>query len=380
MNKSTVTLVIFFSLLYFLLCGILVYEKIKISGIVKLFSIKSIFNIYKEKYHISTIDLADSGETNRIHMLISSFVLFLFGFICSTSLFFINIKNLQQHIISLIYFSIFTVSGLAAFLYSKNVKDVSREKAYKWKTASFYVLFFIYQFEALYNFFFLNQPFNGFLVSCLTSIISLCLFSFSPFPFVIVLFVVVGIMSPSLYNNFRITGLVDCYMTVILMFCLSLYKRRAEKKYILMISKQKSKLEAKTFGNFTLMYENKIIKFSRTKTNELMGYLVYKKGSSVRTKELITILWGEHADSARYGNSLRNLIVDVKHSLAELDIQNFFIAEYNNFRINPDIIQCDYYDFLAGDKKAINSFAGEFMSQYSWAEDVAGFLEKKVLK
>lgn len=169
-------------------------------------------------------------------------------------------------------------------------------------------------------------------------------------------------------------------MTVILMFCLSLYKRRAEKKYILMISKQKSKLEAKTFGNFTLMYENKIIKFSRTKTNELMGYLVYKKGSSVRTKELITILWGEHADSARYGNSLRNLIVDVKHSLAELDIQNFFIAEYNNFRINPDIIQCDYYDFLAGDKKAINSFAGEFMSQYSWAEDVAGFLEKKVLK
>ena len=86
-----------------------------------------------------------------------------------------------------------------------------------------------------------------------------------------------------------------------------------------------------------------------------------------------------HADSARYGASLRNLIVDIKKSFADREIQNFFIAEYNNFRINPEIIRCDYYDFLSGDKEAIKNFAGEFMNQYSWAEDVASFLERKVL-
>ena len=30
--------------------------------------------------------------------------------------------------------------------------------------------------------------------------------------------------------------------------------------------------------------------------------------------------------------------------------------------------------------EAIKSFAGEFMSQYSWSEEVVGFLEQKALK
>ena len=100
----------------------------------------------------------------------------------------------------------------------------------------------------------------------------------------------------------------------------------------------------------------------------------------MQTKELINVLWGDHADSARYGSSLRNLIVDIRHSLSELEIQNFFVSEYNNFRINPEAINCDYYDFLEGNPTAIKNFAGEFMSQYSWAEETAGFLEMKVLK
>ena len=91
-------------------------------------------------------------------------------------------------------------------------------------------------------------------------------------------------------------------------------------------------------------------------------------------------MFGERADSATYGSNLRNLIVDIRHTLNELEIQNFFIAEYNNFRINPEIIKCDYYDFLNGDQTAVKSFMGEFLSQYSWAEDVAGLLELKALK
>ena len=110
-----------------------------------------------------------------------------------------------------------------------------------------------------------------------------------------------------------------------------------------------------------------------------MGYLIYKKGSSVKTKELISVLYGADADSARYGSNLRNLIVDIKHTLGELQIQNFFIAEYNNFRINPEVIKCDYYDFLDGDPSAIKSFAGEFMNQFSWAEESVSFLEQKAL-
>ena len=132
-----------------------------------------------------------------------------------------------------------------------------------------------------------------------------------------------------------------------------------------------------TLINFTLLFQGSVIKFSRTKSTELIAYLIYKNGSSVNTKELISVLWGDSAKSSRYGSSFRNLIVDIKHTLHELEIQNFFVAEYNNFRINPEVIKCDYYDFLAGNTESLKTFAGEFMSQYSWAEEVTGFLEMK---
>lgn len=205
-------------------------------------------------------------------------------------------------------------------------------------------------------------------------------FTFSPIFFFIAILIEVILFIPGVYKNFGATGLFDTIMAAILMHSFSLYKRFNEKQLILMLRKQKQSLVAKTFGNFTLLYDNKGIKFSRTKSLELLAYLIYKNGSSVQTKELINVLWGDHADSARYGSSLRNLIVDVKHSLSELDIQNFFISEYNNFRINPEAINCDYYDFLTGNTQVLKKFTGEFMSQYSWAEETAGFLEMKVLK
>ena len=65
-----------------------------------------------------------------------------------------------------------------------------------------------------------------------------------------------------------------------------------------------------------------------------------------------------------------------------------------NFReafdgFDPDIIQnygedktkfeCDFYNYLKNDSMAINSYMGEYMNQYSWAELTHAYLEKKKL-
>ena len=78
------------------------------------------------------------------------------------------------------------------------------------------------------------------------------------------------------------------------MFCVSLYKRHYEKKLIHLLKKQKSALEAKTFGNFTLTFEGKVIGFSRSKSEELMAYLIYGE------KDGKTAVW--------YSPSLKNKI------------------------------------------------------------------------
>jgi len=43
----------------------------------------------------------------------------------------------------------------------------------------------------------------------------------------------------------------------------------------------------------------------------------------------------------------------------------------------PDKLSCDFYEMLNGNAKAANSYAGEFMAQYSWAEIDAAYLQNK---
>ncbi len=348
-----------------------------LSGVLVFF--KNIIEKYNERYAIPYIDLADSGESNRLNLRTFGPFLFLFGILDLLVIFIFHFHNLREHLVSIIYFSIFTIIGAYVCISSFNRKPIAREKAYVHRTFPFYMLIIVSFGASVYNFYVLDQPFNGVLTFCITGFLSICLFTFSPMWFLLIMTPAMGAMVPGIYRDFGVTGLMDSLLCLILIFCISLYKRRELKKHIMFLRKQKKSLEAKTFGNFTLMYENKVVKFSRSKSIEFMGYLIYKKGSSVNTKELISALYGDHADSARYGSNLRNLIVDIKHTLSQLEIQNFFIAEYNNFRINPEVIKCDYYDFLDGKPQAVKSFAGEFMSQFSWAEEVAGFLEQKAL-
>ena len=333
---------------------------------------------YRNRYYISPADLADAAETNRLHLVFISPFLFVFGVFTLPFFLYYYRGDLSHHLPTFIYYGLIILVSIYLYVSSLLAKKAPREKAYIVKNIPFYVGFIVFLASGILGVYD-NQPFNGLITYALTDILALCVFSFSPFLFLFSHIIGGSIMAPVLYDAFGMTGLLNVILTACLMICLSLYKRRTEKKIIMLLKKQKQNLEAKTFGSFTLLYNNQVIKFSRSKSEELMAYLIYKNGCSVKTKELITALYGRDADTARYGASIRNLIVDIKHTLADLDIQNFFITEYNNFRINPEVIKCDYYDFLAGDKETVKNFTGQFMSQYAWAENASTFMEYKVL-
>ena len=329
---------------------------------------------YKTRYSIPFQDLKDFGETNRINALVVSSLFLLSEIIDFFIVLVIQYSILKENFQFLIYLCIYTPINLFIFLFSRHSKNAV---SYIRKTFPAYLLLFVGLSASVFNFYFMDSPHNGFVTYYLAGFLFLIVFSSSPLLFFFELIPTAAILSPGVYKNYGVLSVVDLFVVTIIMFAIALYKRHHEKRHLQLLRKQKLVLEAKTFGNFTLLHENKVITFSRTKSEELLGYLIYKKGTSVKTKELINVLWGDHADSARYGNSFRNLVVDIKHTMNELEIQNFFITEYNNFRINPEVIRCDYYDFLEGEPTAIKSFAGEFMSQYSWAEEIAAFLEQK---
>ena len=337
---------------------------------------KKVYNLYNQFYYIPSLDLSDSAESNRLFALFWTRICFVFClfFLVFDIIWFKNSWN--EHRFDIIYLGICCLYTFLSYLLSIFTKNTSHAKAYILKNIPLNIIFAYGVLGPVFLFYHNDRPYVNIIGVIVAVLVALSCFTIS-LPYFIILFIAFIALIPGFLAYFGPVGIVNLAFLIIIFFLLGFVNRYRIKKYLILLKTQKKKLVIKTFGNFTPFYDKKIIKFTRSKSPELLAYLIYKNGSSVQTKELIAILYGDHATSARYGASLRLLISDIKHSLSELGIQNFFITEYNNFRINPEVVQCDYYDFLANDPNAVKSFTGEFMGQYSWAEEAIAFLEHK---
>lgn len=134
------------------------------------------------------------------------------------------------------------------------------------------------------------------------------------------------------------------------------------------------RVRVQTFGNFEVFVDNEPIEFARTKSKELLAYLVDRKGAGTTTAALIAVLWEDKEYSVSLQKQFQTLVSDLMKTLKYLGVEDIIIRKRNNMYIHPDKIDCDYYSFLKGDAKAVNAYTGEYMSNYSWAEFTMGFL------
>jgi len=128
------------------------------------------------------------------------------------------------------------------------------------------------------------------------------------------------------------------------------------------------KIRIQTFGNFEVFADDKPLRFSRTKSKELLAYLVMRNGASCSNNEIVAVLWESKPDSTSLQNQYRHLVLDLRKSLKSVGADDIIVKRRGALAILPDKITCDLYDFFAGDTIAVNKFMGEFMAQYSWAE------------
>lgn len=131
---------------------------------------------------------------------------------------------------------------------------------------------------------------------------------------------------------------------------------------------QKEGLRVQCFGNFEVFYGGEPVTFARAKAKEIFAYLVDLKGAAATTGELCGVLWEDSVDVERNKHYLRNLIADIRKALRNCHAEDVFLSGRNRYSVNPEKIECDYYRFLSRDAAAVNSYRGEYMKQYSWAE------------
>jgi len=141
-------------------------------------------------------------------------------------------------------------------------------------------------------------------------------------------------------------------------------------------SLQDNRIYIQTFGNFEVYIRGKPISFSRTKTKELLAYLVMRNGASCSNNEIVAVLWENRHDSPALQSQFRHLVMDLRKTLKMFDTGDVLIKKRGSLAIIPEKISCDLYDFYNADTAAVNKYMGEFMAQYSWAEFNNAYLAK----
>lgn len=127
----------------------------------------------------------------------------------------------------------------------------------------------------------------------------------------------------------------------------------------------------KCFGNFEVYVHGKKMTFKRTKTKELLAYLIDRNGAAVTGREISARLWPDKDNEEKCRNYLRQLFMDLRHTMESAGVESLVLQSNYSYSLDVEKIDCDYYTYL---KYGRPEFYGEYMMQYSWAEETCGLL------
>jgi two-component SAPR family response regulator len=140
------------------------------------------------------------------------------------------------------------------------------------------------------------------------------------------------------------------------------------------VIKKEKLIEVKCFGNFEIFAKGERLTFKRSKTKELFAYLVDRNGAGLTAKQICAVLFPEDSDDSKNVAYLRQLVLDLKTTLKSIGAEGVFCHETPYYSVDVNLVKCDYFSFLETGKP---QFHGEYMSQYSWAEETCAYLQFK---
>ena len=133
-------------------------------------------------------------------------------------------------------------------------------------------------------------------------------------------------------------------------------------------------LDVKCFGNFEVYVKNERLVFKRSKTKELFAFLVDRRGAGMTAKQICAVLFPDDTDDTKNMAYLRQLVMDLKNTLKTVGAEAVLCHETPCYRVDISLIKCDYFNHLECGKP---EFFGEYMAQFSWAEETCAMLQIK---
>lgn len=138
------------------------------------------------------------------------------------------------------------------------------------------------------------------------------------------------------------------------------------------VKRKEKLLRVNCFGNFEVYVKEEKLSFKRRKTKELFAFLVDRKGAEMTAKQICAVLFPDDTDDTKNAAYLRQLFMDLKNTLKSVGAEAVLCHETPCYRVDTSLIKCDYISYLETGKP---KFHGEYMTQYSWAEDTCAMLQ-----
>ncbi len=142
----------------------------------------------------------------------------------------------------------------------------------------------------------------------------------------------------------------------------------------------KRRVEIRTIPTLSITVDGDPIFLKRTKARELFALLVDRGETGITTGEGIAVLWPERPGSEDVKSLFRMTLMRLSEALRAVGIEHILVREGNRRAIRVDQVDCDLYRILKGDEDAVRLYSGQYLQEYSWAEDRNGQLHHMLLE
>ncbi len=133
--------------------------------------------------------------------------------------------------------------------------------------------------------------------------------------------------------------------------------------------KQEALLKVQCFGNFDVFTMDGVpLHFERSRSKEVLAYLVHRHGSSCSVKELAAALFEDAPYDLKQQAHMQKILSALMKTLRQYGAEKAVFKTYNNLAVDVSKLDCDYYRFKELDAPAVNAYHSEYMTQYPWAE------------
>lgn len=129
-----------------------------------------------------------------------------------------------------------------------------------------------------------------------------------------------------------------------------------------------------TIPTLAIFVEGKAIQLPGSKVREMFALLVDQGEHGITSSEGIAYLWPDRKNDVNTKSLFRMTFKRMVDALEEAGIGHIVASAGNRRYLCIEQVDCDLYRILSGDSVAMRKYSGQYLREYSWAEERNGQL------